>query len=93
MKFNVFHNTFLLILENSFPLVYKKKKNTSKCITRGIRTFCNYKRAQYILVKKSNDERLKLYYTRYCRILMNIVTCTTKRCQATTQLAERSNCF
>jgi hypothetical protein len=22
-----------------------------------------------------------------------IVTCTTKRCQATTQLAERSNCF
>jgi hypothetical protein len=72
IKFNIFHNTFLLILENSFPLVYKKK-DTNKWITKGIRTTCNHKRALYILVKKSNDERPKLYYTRYCRILMNVI--------------------
>ena len=27
-KFNTFHNTFLTIVENSFPLVYKKKRKT-----------------------------------------------------------------
>jgi hypothetical protein len=65
MKFNIFHNTFLLILENSFPLVYKKKKDTNKWITKGIGTSYNHKRALYTLVKKSSDERLKLYKVLY----------------------------
>jgi hypothetical protein len=51
MKFNIFHNTFLLILENSFPLVYKKKKDTNRWSTKGIRISCNHNRAVYILVK------------------------------------------
>jgi hypothetical protein len=65
MKFNIFHNTFLLILENSFPLVFKKKKDTNRWITKSIRISCNHKRALYILVKKSSDDSLKLYYKRY----------------------------
>jgi hypothetical protein len=35
-KFNKFHNTFLVIVENSFPLVHKRKKDTNKWITKGI---------------------------------------------------------
>jgi late competence protein required for DNA uptake (superfamily II DNA/RNA helicase) len=73
MKFNKFHNTFLVVLENSFPFVYKKKKDTIKWITKGIRTSCNHKRALYNLVKKSKDEGLKLYYKRYCTILMRVI--------------------
>jgi late competence protein required for DNA uptake (superfamily II DNA/RNA helicase) len=72
-KFNIFHNTCLLILEDSFPLVYKKKKDTNKWITKGIRISCNHKGALYILLKKSSDDRLKLYYKRYCIILMRVI--------------------
>jgi hypothetical protein len=73
-KFNIFHNTFLLILENSLPLVYKKKKDiTNKWITKGIRLSCKHKRTLYILVKKSSDDRLKLYYRRYCTILTRVI--------------------
>jgi late competence protein required for DNA uptake (superfamily II DNA/RNA helicase) len=69
MKFNELHSTFLVILENRFPLVYKKKKDTNKWITKDIRTSCNHNRALYNLVKKSRDEGLKQYYKRYCTIL------------------------
>ena len=66
-KFNIFLNTFLLIYENSFPLVFKKKEDiTNKWITKGIRVSCKHKRTLYTLVKKSSDDRLKLYYKRYC---------------------------
>jgi hypothetical protein len=65
-KFNIFLKTFLLIFENSFPLVFKKKEDiTNKWITKGIRLSYKHKRTLYTLVKKTSDDRLKLYYTRY----------------------------
>jgi hypothetical protein len=63
---------FLLIFENSFPLVRKKKEGiTNKWITKGIRLSCKHKRTLYTLVKKSSDDRLKLYYKRYCTYYTN----------------------
>ncbi|PNF22769.1 hypothetical protein B7P43_G06670 [Cryptotermes secundus] len=73
MKFNIFHNIFLSIFENSFPIVYKKKKDSNNWITKGIRISCKHKRALYILVKKSSDDSLKLYYKRYCKILVRVI--------------------
>jgi hypothetical protein len=65
-KFNILLNIFLLNFENSFPLVHKKKEDIiNKWITKGIRISCKRKRTVYSLVKKSSDERLKLYYKRF----------------------------
>jgi hypothetical protein len=73
-KFNIFLNIFLLNFENSFPLVHKKKEDIiNKWITKSIRISCKRKRTLYSLVKKSSDERLKLYYTRYCNILVKVI--------------------
>lgn len=49
-KCNSFLNTFLLIFENNFPLVFKKKEDiTNKWITKGIRLSCKHKRTLYTL--------------------------------------------
>jgi hypothetical protein len=73
-KFNSFLNTFLLIFENSFPLVFKKKEDiTNKWITKDIRLSCKHKRTLYTVVKKSSDDRLKLYYKRYCTIRKRVI--------------------
>jgi hypothetical protein len=73
-KCNSFLNTFLLIFENNFPLVFKKKEDiTNKWITKGIRLSCKHKITLYTVVKKSSDDRLKLYYKRYCTILTRVI--------------------
>jgi hypothetical protein len=55
-------------------LVVKKKIDiNNKWITMGIRLSCKHKRTLYTLVKKSNDGELKLYYKRYCTILMRVI--------------------
>jgi hypothetical protein len=53
--------------------MHKKKDIINKWITKGIRISCKRKRTLYSLVKKSSDERLKLYYKRYCNILVKVI--------------------
>jgi hypothetical protein len=72
-KFNIFLNIFLLNFENSFRLVHKKEDIINKWKTNGIRISCKRKRTLYSLVKKSSDERLKLYYKRYCNIFVKVI--------------------
>jgi uncharacterized FlgJ-related protein len=43
MRFDIFYNTFLVIFEYRFPLMYKKKRDINKWITNGIRISCNHK--------------------------------------------------
>jgi hypothetical protein len=45
----------------------------NKWITKGIRISCKRKRILYSLLKKPSDERLKLYYRRYCNILVTVI--------------------
>jgi hypothetical protein len=79
MKFNSFHHIFLVILENSFALVYKKKRDINNWIIKGIRISCNHKRALYTPVKNPRDDRLKPYYKRYCTILTRVIKEAKKR--------------
>lgn len=54
--------------------MFKKKSNINdKWITKGIRLSCKYKRNLHTLIKKSNDDELKLYHKRYCTILVRVI--------------------
>jgi hypothetical protein len=73
-KFNIFLHISLLNFENSFPLVYKKKKNvTNNWITMHLRISSKHRRTLHSLLTKSGD-RLKSYYKKCCTILAKVIT-------------------
>jgi Notch-like protein len=55
-----------------------ERQSTNKWITSGIMNSCKKKKDLYLLVKSNNDENLKNYYLRYCKILANIIKTAKK---------------
>jgi hypothetical protein len=78
--FNVFLNTYLKIFYSCF--IKKKatpKSNHSPWITCGIRTSCKKKRELHLKLRQDNDPDLKLYYKKYCKILVAVIKEAKKR--------------
>jgi hypothetical protein len=78
--FNVFLNTYLKIFYSCF--IKKKatpKSNHSPWITCGIRTSCKKKRELHLKLRQVNDPNLKLYYKKYCKILVTVIKEAKKR--------------
>jgi hypothetical protein len=77
--FNNFLNTFLRKFYASLPK--KIVRNSKAWLTTGIKTSCSNKRKLYLLYRKSNNPKLKIYYENYCKILSKIIIlvkkCTT----------------
>jgi hypothetical protein len=78
--FNVFLNMYLKIFYSCF--IKKKatpKSNHSPWITGGIRTSCKKKWELHLKLKQDNDPNLKLYYKKYCKILVAFIKEAKKR--------------
>jgi len=74
ITFNNFLNTYIIIFYSNFI----KKKITfihkyNPWITTGIRILRNKKREFYLKYRVSSDNNPKLYYKRYCKILLSKV--------------------
>jgi hypothetical protein len=62
------------IFYSSFPLKELIiKSNNNPWITTGTRINCKHKRDLYLLYRNSNDETLKIYYRRYCKVLKDVM--------------------
>jgi hypothetical protein len=65
-------------------LVFFKKKtnkfmqNSKAWLTIGIKISCSNKRKLYLLYRKSNDLKLKIYYKNYCKILYKVIILAQK---------------
>jgi hypothetical protein len=78
--FNVFLNTYLKIVYSCF--IKKKvnpKSNHSPWITCRIRTSCKKKRELHLKLRQDNDSNIKLYYKKYCKILVTVIKKAKKR--------------
>ena len=80
---------FLIIFKYFPQEIYaslKKKKthktkvtqNSKAWLTTGIKTSCSNKRKLYLLYRKSNDPKLKIYYKNYFKILSKIIILAKK---------------
>jgi hypothetical protein len=73
--FNSFLDTYLKIVNSSFPLkrVHITKNNNKNWITLGILTSCKRKRELFIARRISNNLDFIPYYKRYCKILSGVI--------------------
>ena len=71
---NTVCNTYLRILNSSFPLkkIYRTHNN-KPWITTGIKTTCQHKRKLYLISRLSNNSKLKAHYKSYCLILSKVI--------------------
>jgi len=53
-------------------------QNCKAWLTTGIKTSCSNKRKLYLLYRKSNDPKLKIYYKNYCKILSKVIILAKK---------------
>jgi hypothetical protein len=75
-----FFYNFLNIFEASFPIKYESiGKIKNDWVTQGIKISCKCKRSPYIYSRNSNDPNTKAYYSKYCKILNNIIKETKKQ--------------
>jgi hypothetical protein len=58
--------------------IIKYMQNPKAWLTAGIKTTCRNKRKLYLLYRKSNDPKLKIYYTDYCKILSKVIIIAKK---------------
>ena len=69
--------TFLKIFGASFPLKYKGTKEKKKLdYTRNKKNLANIKE---IFTKNSNDQRAKVHYIKYCKILRKVIKAAKKQ--------------
>jgi hypothetical protein len=73
--FNSFLDTYLKIVNSSFPLkrVYNTRKNTKNWITLGILTSCKRKRELFMASRVSSNLDFIVYYKRHCKILSVVI--------------------
>jgi hypothetical protein len=72
-SFNSFLNSFLIHFESCFPMQHTSlKAKNSSWLTKGILVSCKRKRSLYIFSIISKCLRLKIYYSRYCKILKKL---------------------
>jgi hypothetical protein len=72
--FNSFLNRYLQILYACFPKrKFYDRSQTKSWITTGIKVPCQRKRDLYLLTKVNNSITLKQFYTKYCKILSNVI--------------------
>ena len=65
-RFNLFLNTFLIILDSCFPMQYVTNNTTNNIwITKGINISCKHKTFLYIMSKTTNCSKIKTRYIRY----------------------------
>ena len=82
--FNTFFNTYLRIVNASFPVVYRKKlTNSNPWITTGIKISCNTKRSLYKTCRNSSNPKYKAHYKEYCKILSDVIRAAKKKCTLT----------
>jgi len=73
-SFNLFLNTFLIIFESCFPMLYVAYKvSNNHWITIGIKTSCKRKKNLYIMSKATKFSKIKVYYIQYCRVLRKVI--------------------
>lgn len=77
-NYNNFDDILRKTLNDCIPLKLIKSKTRVKNLTLGIKTSCRYKRFLKILVCKSKDENIKLYYKTYCKILRKSINVSKK---------------
>lgn len=84
LKFNIFHDKFVGIFENSFPKKIVKQNFKKPCkkpwITRGIRTSCKNKRELYLIARNSRDPETEKHYKKYCYILRKVIKKSKSMC-------------
>jgi len=79
LSFNNFLNTFLKIFYSGFPT--KKIPYTSHAkawLTQGIKIFCINKRNFFLNSRNSNDCKIKNYYKKYCKLLVDVIKLAKK---------------
>jgi len=42
-------------------------------ITQGIKISCKHKRNLYVVTKSNNDPKAKAHYTKYCKIIIQVI--------------------
>ena len=53
-------------------------QNSKAWLTTGMKTSCSNKRKFYLLYRKSNYRKLKIYYKNYCKILSKVIILAKK---------------
>jgi hypothetical protein len=48
-------------------------------LTTGIKITCSNKRKLYLLYRKSNNPKLKIYYKNYCKVLPKVIILAKKK--------------
>jgi hypothetical protein len=74
ISFNKLLNIYLRIFQSFFIKKCIISNIVSKpCITKGIKTSCNRKRALYLKPRDNNEMEHKLYYKQYCKTLPKVI--------------------
>ena len=74
MSFNKFLNIYLTIFYSSFPTKAVYNSSFSKAwLTQGIKISCTNKRKLYLISRHSQDQNMKIYYRRYCKVLAEVI--------------------
>jgi hypothetical protein len=77
--FNYFLDTYLKIYYTCFPIKRRvRHSNLKPWLTQGIRISCLNKRKLYEKLKYNGDTRLKLFFKKYCKILMSTIKASKK---------------
>jgi exonuclease III len=78
--FNNFLNTYLRCYYSSFKKINVSSSNQShnEWITKGIKISCKRKKELFELCKICNNQRLTLYYKKYCTILTKVIRTAKK---------------
>lgn len=83
LKFNLFHDTFVNIFENSLPkkpVKYNCKKPFKKpWLAKGIKITCKQKREMYLIARKSNDSKT-VKHKNYCTVLRKVIKKSRSMC-------------
>ena len=79
LSFNNFLNTYLRIFYSSFTIkkIYHSS-HTKAWLTKGIKISCRNKRKLFLIYRISNDNGIKNYYKRYCKILADVIKIAKK---------------
>jgi len=66
-------------------------QNSKVWLTNGIKSSCSTKRKLYLLCRKSNDPKLKIYYKNYCKILSKVIIRISQKKYYNNKLANSTN--
>ena len=73
-SFNLFLNSILIIFQSCCPMQYiTKNVLNNQWITTGIKIPCKHKKFLYVMRKKNNFSKIKIFYIQYCRVSWKII--------------------